>query len=127
MPEGNEAIPSLGLAVAGVYLQKQGIIPKTANDGLMKLGQTVFTRFNTDDGGYIRADAGSYQSLLNFRGPSQSFPQVSLTSVLENRISPDLMRDRIVLIGSVAASINDFFYTPYSGGLIIAAFIKVRT
>lgn len=117
MPEGNEAIPSLGLAVAGVYLQKQGITPTTANNGLMKLGQTVFTRFNTNDGGYVRADAGSYQTLLNFRGPSQSFPQVSLTSVLENRISPDLLRDRIVLIGSVAASINDFFYTPYSGGL----------
>lgn len=40
MPEGNEAIPSLGLAVAGVYLQKQGITPTTANNGLMKLGET---------------------------------------------------------------------------------------
>lgn len=55
--------------------------------------------------------------------PSRS---LSLTDVLENRIPADLMRDasagafaeRIVLIGSTATSLNDYFYTAYSGDQI---------
>jgi adenylate cyclase len=40
-----------------------------------------------------------------------------MTDVLENRVPPSLVRDRIVLIGSVAPSLKDLFYTPYSSGL----------
>ena len=112
--EGNEALPSLGLALATAYLKDQGITPKAASNGLMQLGTTVFTPFEASDGGYVRADAGGYQILLNFRGPAQRFPTVSITDVLENRVAPNLMRDHIVLIGAKATSLNDVFYTPYS-------------
>ena len=112
--DGSAALPSLGLAVATAYLKGQGITPKAASNGLMKLGATVFTPFEANDGGYVHADAGGYQTLLNFRGPAQRFPTVSVTDVLESRVAPNLMRDRIVLVGAKATSLNDVFYTPYS-------------
>ena len=80
----------------------------------------MFVPFEANDGGYVRADAASYQILLNFRGPVRGSPYqiVSLTSVLQNRVPADWMRDRIVLIGTTAPSLNDFFYTPFSAGQV---------
>jgi adenylate cyclase len=37
-----------------------------------------------------------------------------MSDVLDNKISPELMRDRIVLIGSTAPSIHDWLSTPYT-------------
>jgi adenylate cyclase len=50
---------------------------------------------------------------------------ISLTDVVNNRIPANLMGDasekalrgRIVLIGAIAPSLNDLFYTPYSSNL----------
>lgn len=113
-PLPGKNIQNLGLALSLIYLNKQGINPVAGEDGFLKLGTTSFVPFNSNDGSYVRADAGGYQTILNFRGQTQSFVRVSFTDVLHNRISPNLMRDRIVLIGSVAPSINDAFLTPYS-------------
>lgn len=115
-----EQVPSLGLTLALMYLETQGTTPDPTVINF-QLGQTVFTPFEANDGGYIGADAGGYQILLNFRGPARSFHTVSMKAVLEDRIPPDLVRDRIVLVGVTAASIKDFFYTPYgSAGLMTA-------
>lgn len=114
----DEQTPSLGLGVAAIYLQKQGITSTPASNGFMKFNQTQLEPFKANDGGYVQADAGGQQILLNYRGPTNSFPQVSLMDVLEDRIFPNLMRDHIVLIGVKAESLNDFFYIPYSRGLI---------
>jgi adenylate cyclase len=121
-PEDGESVPSLGLTLALIYLETQGITPEPAaiNPQFLQLGQAVFVPFEANDGGYARADAGGYQILLNFRGPAQSFRTISMTEVLENQIPPDLVRDRIVLIGVTATSIKDFFNTPYSSSLITA-------
>ncbi|MCL1471847.1 adenylate/guanylate cyclase domain-containing protein [Argonema antarcticum A004/B2] len=124
-PENKNPIPSLGLSLAMIYLQAEGITPQSAENGSLKLGKTVFVPFEASDGSYVGADAGGYQILLNFRGRSGNFPTVSMMDILANRIPADLvrdrasapLRDRIVLIGPTAASLNDFFYTPYSGGL----------
>ncbi|MBW4577776.1 MAG: CHASE2 domain-containing protein [Aphanothece sp. CMT-3BRIN-NPC111] len=118
--EGRESIPSFGLAVALLYLQDRGITPISSDKGFMQLGKTTFAPLEDSDGSYVRTDAGGYQILLNFRGPAHSFPRISFTDVLENRIPPNLMRDRIILIGSQATSLNDAFYTPYSRGLMTA-------
>ncbi len=115
-PESEPALPSLGLRLAELYLKRQGIEPTAAEAGLMKLGKTVFVPFEANDGGYVRADAASYQILLNFKGASP-FKKVSLRDVLEDRVPEELVRDRIVLIGTIAPSLKDFFYTPYSGDL----------
>ena len=115
-PESEPALPSLGLRLAQIHLERQGIQATADANDFMKLGKTVFVPFEANDGGYVRADAGGYQILLNFN--KAAFDRVSMADVLQNRVSPLLVRDRIVLIGSVAPSLKDLFYTPYSSGLL---------
>jgi adenylate cyclase len=114
-PAGRDAIASLGLRLAMIYLEKEGITPKSAQNGLLQLGQAIFVPFEHNDGAYVRTDARGYQMLLNFRGAAGSFRTVSMMDVLEDRVPKDWVRDRIVLVGPTAASLNDFFYTSYSG------------
>ncbi len=120
MPEGNEGLPSLGLAIALRYLKDQGIEPPPSESRYLQLGKTIFRPLESTDGGYIHVDAGGYQVLMNYHGSAQKFRHVSLEDILENRIDPQLMRDRIVLIGPQASSLNDVFYTPYSSNFIIS-------
>ncbi len=116
-PDNEDAIPSLGLSLALIYLEKEQVTPQESavNPDYLQLKRGVFRIFESNDGGYVRADARSYQVLLNYRGPAKTFQTIPLRDVLANRIPPQLMRDRIVLIGATAISLNDFFYTPYSG------------
>ena len=105
---------SLGLKLALIYLSASDILPEAGSNNELRLKQTSFRRFQSLDGGYVQADDGGYQILLNWRGPSGSFATVSLLDVLQDRVSPQLIHDRIVLIGHNAASIKDFVLTPYS-------------
>jgi adenylate cyclase len=109
--------PSLNIVLAGIYLEKKGITakPDPSDPSIFRWGKAVFKPFSANDGGYVNADDGGYQMLINYRGPSQTFTTISLIEVLENRLPPNFMRDRIVLIGATAMSLNDLFYTPYSG------------
>lgn len=111
---------SFALSLSLAYLKSEGITPEAAasDPRYLQLGKGVFRLFEPDDGGYVRADAGGNQILANLRGPANHFRQVSMTDVLAGRVPPELMRDRIVLIGSTAVSLKDFFYTSYSGGLV---------
>jgi adenylate cyclase len=112
-PLPGEGLPSLGLAVAAAYLEKKGIKPQTASTKSIQFKNTTFNPFEANDGSYINADAGGYHILLNFRGTADTFTSVSFSDVMDNKIPADLIRDRIVLIGAKAASLNDAFYTPY--------------
>ncbi len=118
-----EARMSLSLKLALMYLDAEGVTPQpaTVNPNYLQLGQAVFRPLGANDGGYVRADTGGYQILANFRHPNQSFRSVSLQRVLAGEVPPELMRDRIVLIGSTAVSLKDFFYTPYSSHTMLGA------
>ncbi|NES83561.1 MAG: CHASE2 domain-containing protein [Moorea sp. SIO2B7] len=107
---------SLGAKLALIYLAAEDItLQKIDNtEYSYHLGKAEFHRFEGNDGGYVRAEDKGNQIILNFRGMAGSFPTVSLSDVLENRISPDLIRDHIVLIGTMAPSKHYLFYTPYS-------------
>ncbi|KAF3889648.1 MULTISPECIES: CHASE2 domain-containing protein [Nostocales] len=115
-----ETLESFGLKLALLYLKPEGITAKPAksNSNYLQLGESVFYTFEPNDGGYVRADAGSYQVLLNYRGGIQQFTKISLTNVQEDRIPPDLMRGKVVLIGASAESLKDVFYTPYSSHIL---------
>ncbi len=112
----DESTQNLGLATALIYLKKQGIKADSAN-GALSIKGAVFTPLQKNDGGYVRTDSDGYQIMLNFRNPSQSFTKVSITDVLSGKVSSNLLRDRIVLVGATAPSFNDRFATPYSWNL----------
>ncbi|MEO0704452.1 MAG: adenylate/guanylate cyclase domain-containing protein [Cyanobacteria bacterium J06649_5] len=113
-----ETVYGLSLYLALLYLEPEGIAPQMVGDDSWWLGKTLFEPFESNDGGYVRADAQGYQQVLNYRGASQSFEQVSVMDVLNDRLPDDWARDRIVLIGAVGDSFKDSAYTPYSSSLL---------
>ena len=107
----------LGLAtrLALMYLTEEGVELKPVKNSQKRiLGKAVFTPFRGNDGGYVRTDRGGFQILLNFRGRENTFNQISIFDVLNEKIPPNLLQDQLVLVGSIAPSLNDLFPTPYS-------------
>ena len=109
---------SLAVKLALHYLEAEGITLKESEkgSGSVLLGKANFERLEDNDGGYVRVPMGGYQVLLNFRGNQDNFSTFSLKQVLDEQIPLNSFRDRLVLIGTTAESIKDFFYTPYSNG-----------
>ena len=117
--QNGETVYSLGLYLALLYLDAEGISPQIVQGTKnWRLGNTTFIPFEANDGGYVRADAKGYQLLLNYRAPSKHFSTVSITDILKDRVPPSWGRDRIILIGGVGETSPDLFFTPYNSGLL---------
>ncbi|QIZ71074.1 EAL domain-containing protein [Oxynema aestuarii] len=125
-----QTVYTLGVRLALMYLEGEGIQLETVEGDREKvrLGKALFDRWQPNSGGYVRANTGGYQILYNFRSLAcrgrieacEIFLTVSMNDLLEERIPRDLLRDRIVLIGSTAPSLKDRFFTPYSTNYITA-------
>jgi len=50
--------------------------------------------------------------LLNYRGPRRTFPYVSAADILLDRAPPEVVRDKIVLVGTSAAGLPELRATP---------------
>lgn len=127
------AYSALSAQLAFNYLEKEGVSAQYTEAGELQVGKTRFKRlpaprgdipenillefWRSRRGGYQRIDAWGYQILLNYRShhsPLEIAPVVTLTDVLRDRINPERIKDRIVLIGVTAPSAGDFHATPYS-------------
>jgi adenylate cyclase len=110
-------LKSFSLALAFKYLEKQGIEPNHSpkNPAYMQLGKAEFIMLKPESGGYQTLDSAGYQVLLKYRGINP-VKEVSLIDVLENKFNPELIKDKIILIGTTAPSLKDNFYTPFSAG-----------
>ncbi|MEH2169656.1 MAG: CHASE2 domain-containing protein [Nostoc sp.] len=119
----NQLRQSLGLQLALQYLKTVGITPHThpQNRHNIQLGKALLIPLQPSDGGYVRADTGGYQILLNYQGTEQHFQSFSITDLFQERIPKEKIQNRIVLIGATAESINDFFQTPYNNRLFGSA------
>ncbi|NMG21505.1 CHASE2 domain-containing serine/threonine-protein kinase [Brasilonema bromeliae] len=117
-PAANDACAaqySLSLQLALKYLELEGIRLQSTPNQELKLDKTVFKRLESNSGGYQNIDTGGYQIILNYRS-SQVAKKVTLTNVLEDKVGSDLVKNRIILIGSTAPSLKDIFNTPLSTG-----------
>ena len=113
--ENGEINFSLGTLTALIYLEQDGILLRDGEQATEKiLGDTKLSALKSNSAGYINVDAAGFQTLINYRGAEEQFIRTSLTNVLQGKIPKNIFRDRIVLIGATAPSLNDFFYTPYS-------------
>lgn len=115
---------SFALQLAQEYLIRQHQINgKFDSNQEFHLGKAHFRPISSNDGGYQHADDGGYQILLNYRRSGSSTgaqtgvaPIVTMSDLLDDRVDPSLIKDRIVAIGSTASSLKDEFLTPYSAG-----------
>ena len=94
--------PCLALAVLQTALGRVPMAIKITSGGIssLKLGRSV-----------VQLDKNG-RMLLNFRGTSRTFTYVSAVDVMENRISPAVFHNKIVLIGTSAAGLKDLRATP---------------
>jgi adenylate cyclase len=51
---------------------------------------------------------------INYRGPARSYPIVPYYRVLRDELEPSFFKDKIVLVGALAASLHDLYPTPFS-------------
>jgi CHASE2 domain-containing sensor protein len=109
-------LTSMSLSLALLYLENEGISPAPTANGGLQIGSTVFNPLSNSAGSYHNAGASDYQIMLNYHTPD-AIRQVSLTDVLQGRIKPEWVRDRVVLVGYTSQVAKDTFYTPFSAGL----------
>lgn len=119
LDDGETVAYSLPLMMALHYLESSqtGLQPDPSNPDILRLGPTSIPPFEQNDGGYVGADAAGYQFLLDYAAMPGRFPRFTITELLEGKAPPDAIRDKIVIVGTTAKSINDYFFTPYSQGL----------
>jgi CHASE2 domain-containing sensor protein/two-component sensor histidine kinase len=65
----------------------------------MRFGATELPRLFPDSGGYVRANTGGPQMLLNVRMGKRPFRMLSLAEIQAGTVDPQWLRDRIVLVG----------------------------
>ena len=107
---------ALSVQLALRYLDAKGIALQYPNPSTWQLGQLRFHPLTAHSGGYQRLDDRGHQLLLNYRSlhsPEQGVRQVTLGQVLSGQINPEAIKDRIVLIGTIAEGTHDYWVTPY--------------
>jgi len=97
--------PSFPLQIARAALGLEREEMKLWLGEAVELGKTIIP---TDERGRM---------LLNYQGREGAFPFISATDVLNDRISPDLFTDKIVLIGTTAIGTYDLKVSPLSANM----------
>ncbi len=65
-------------------------------------------------------------SLIDYTGPPGSYPTISFASAVRGEMPPELLRDRIVLVGATAAGLGDRFATPVGGERDLMSGVEVQ-
>ncbi len=107
---------SFAYRLAEQYFRADGVLPQARPGETFGFdwGKATFQPLNANDGGYQTIADEGYSLILNYRNPKDFARTVSLAEVLEGKVNPDWIQDKIVLIGTTALSSKDFFFTPFS-------------
>lgn len=96
--------PSLALQMMAAAFPQSPLVIKEDRRGIkeIRLGETIIP---TNDKGDI---------LLNYYGPSYTFPHFSATALLHHEAPADCLKDRIVVVGNTTMGLFDMRATPFS-------------
>ncbi|MBD2206472.1 CHASE2 domain-containing protein [Calothrix sp. FACHB-1219] len=108
-----KTIHSLSFQLAARYLFDENIQVNVNKDDI-KFGDQVLHRLKPGySGGYQQGvDLGGFQILVNYR--DTNFQKVSLEDIFNDKVNPELVKDKIILIGVTANTVSDIWATPYS-------------
>ena len=107
---------SFSFRLATRYLADGGIKAKLTPEEDWQIGNVIFKNLESNSGGYHGIDDRGHQVLLNWRSTNSVAKKVTLSDVLNNKISGNDVRDRIVLIGTTDKTFHDYWSTPLSAG-----------
>ncbi len=105
---------ALPFRLAMMYLERRGIHQEADPDDpdAFQLGKARLRAFRPNDGPYVVADAKEkWQLLLDFKCPDH-FTRYSFGEVLSGRVSSEILRDKIILVGMNSPSVSDERVTP---------------
>ena len=92
-------------------------IPIRFSQRKLHLGKLQIAPLEENAGGYNAQDAQGLQVMLNYRRTAQGIAQtVTLKQALSGDLPATAIKDRIILIGSINPSSNDFWTTPFGAG-----------
>lgn len=113
-PSGETTL-NFGLRLGLKYLESEGITLEPLNQARSRyrLGQTVLVPLSGHPDQQPWGHDSGNRLLMNYRGTYQSFHHICLSDVLDGKIPPQLMRDRLILVGSISPRLSFSFYTPY--------------
>ncbi|MBI3448955.1 MAG: adenylate/guanylate cyclase domain-containing protein [Acidobacteria bacterium] len=77
--------------------------------------------------GGLRLETSGTGILINFAGPPGTFPKIPLWRAIEGDLPPDVVRGKIVLLGSMHPLQHDQFTVPFHGSRIAATTFRERT
>lgn len=106
---------SFSFQLALHYLHQKGleVIPEITKDGNVQLGKLTIPIITSNWGGYHNLEDKGYQMMLNYRSRNIA-KKITLTQILQGKFEPELVKDKVVIIGTTAPTYKDELYTPYS-------------
>ena len=107
---------SFSLRLSLKYLEEHHLKFQVGDDYL-QIGEAKFPDLKANSGGYQLKDAetSGQQILINYQSPNIA-QRVTLTEVLAGKVAPNLIKNKIVLIGATSPSVKDILSTPYNQG-----------
>ena len=112
MEYGGAYYESLSLAMVRTLLDQPRLLPGFAEDNAGGYAGLEDLELETA-GGKLKIPVDSdVSSFVPYRGGQGSFPYISITDVLHDRVKPEQLKDKIVLIGTTASGLKDLRSTP---------------
>lgn len=96
-------------------------------ENVLRLGDVKFKLLPLEGsiGGYHKLDGRGSQILLNYRANPNIAKTVTLSALLNNQVKPDVIKNKIVLIGVTDSESRDYHMTPY--GKMAGVFIHAHS
>ncbi|NUN65174.1 adenylate/guanylate cyclase domain-containing protein [Pseudanabaena biceps] len=105
---------SFAFEIANLYLQKIHNQQIEFNPSAIQFtaGKQIIPKLTSNYGGYRKQDDSGYQMMIRYRGNTRFFEHIRSSDVINGRVAPEKLHDRIVLIGVTAESLKDSYPTP---------------
>ena len=105
---------SFALRVSLKYFDEQ--LEFQVDEDYLQIGEAVFPDLEANSGGYQleASETAGKQILIKYRSPDIA-QKVTLSEVLAGDVPPELIKGKIVLVGTSAPSVKDIYATPYKG------------
>ncbi|MTJ51926.1 CHASE2 domain-containing protein [Anabaena sp. UHCC 0253] len=109
-----QILSSFPFLISQYYFPEDTQIDPPTDTTPLKIGKAEFKRLESNAGGYQNLKTSDYQILLNYRSSQSPSRIVSISELLNNQVSPELIKNKVVLVGYTGSSFKDTFPTPYN-------------